>query len=225
MIPLLSGRLIRPRTFSLIGIGTHLRRVGEEWRMVFEGPETKSGRPLERTVPERIVPFLERYLREVRPLFLGANRHEGLWAGTKAGPLKGKEIYRIFAARTRSAFGQPIGPHLFRHCAATTIAILEPGRIGVARDLLEHTSIATTHAYYNKARSIEASSLYAGVLIGLTPRPLRRSKGSYNGFPEISGHESLLSQAAVAGNSYSEVDPLCETAGAQPTAQSERIKA
>jgi integrase/recombinase XerD len=175
MIALLSRRPIRTRTFSLIGIGTHLRRVGEEWRMVFEGPETKSGRPLEKTVPERIVPFLESYLRDVRPLFLGASRHEGLWAGTKGGPLKGKAIYGIFAARTRSAFGQPIGPHLFRHCAATTIAILEPGRIGVARDLLEHTSLATTNAYYYKAHSIEASRLYAGALAALTPRPLRKS--------------------------------------------------
>ena len=40
------------------------------------------------------------------------------------------------------------------------------------------------------------------------------------GSPEISGHECLLSQAAVAGSSYG-----ADEAGAQPTAQSERIKA
>lgn len=176
MIALLAVRPIRQRSFSLIRIGAHLRQVGEEWRMVFDGSETKSGRAFETTVPERIVPLLERYLREVRPMFSGANGHDRLWAGTKGGPLTDKAIYRIITARTREAFGQPVNPHLFRHCAATTIAILQPGRIGVARDLLGHASLATTNEHYNKARSIEASRLYARVLAGLTPRAPRRSR-------------------------------------------------
>ena len=40
------------------------------------------------------------------------------------------------------------------------------------------------------------------------------------GSPEISGHECLLPPAAVAGSSYG-----ADEAGAQPAAQSERIKA
>jgi integrase len=93
----------------------------------------------------------------------------GLWAGTKGVPLNGQAIYGVTAARTRAAFGHPIGPHLFRHCAATTIAILQPKRIEVARDLLDHSSLGTTNAHYNKARSIEASRHYAGVLEQLRP--------------------------------------------------------
>jgi len=136
MIALRGARPIRRRTFSLIRIGTHLRRVGEEWRMVFDGSETKSGRPFEITVPERLTSLLERYVREVHPRIAGAHRHDGLWAGRHGGPLVGAQIYGVITARTREAFGQPISPHLFRHCAATTIAIVQPGRIGVARDLL-----------------------------------------------------------------------------------------
>jgi integrase/recombinase XerD len=164
MISLLAPRPIRRGTFSLIRIATHLRQVGEEWRLVFDGSEMKSRRAFETTVPDRLVPMLERYLREVRPLITGANRHNGLWAGTKGCPLRGQAIYGVIAARTRKAFGQPVGPHLFRHCAATTIAILQPGRIGVASDLLDHASLSTTNRHYNKARSIEASRLYASVL-------------------------------------------------------------
>jgi hypothetical protein len=100
----------------------------------------------------------------VRPLIRGAHLHNGLWAGTKGCPLNGQAIYGAIAARTRAEFGHAIGPHLFRHCAATTIAILQPERIGVARDLLGHASLTTTNAHYNKARSIEASRHYAGVL-------------------------------------------------------------
>jgi integrase len=177
MIALMSRRPIRRRTFSLITIGTHLRRVGEEWRLILEGPETKSGRPFEASVPDRILPFLERYLREVRLMYTGAARHDGLWCSTKGRPLTDKAIYRIISDRTRVAFGQRVNPHLFRACAATTIAILDPARIGVARDLLEHASITTTNAYYNKARSIDASRLYAGVVAGLTPRSQQRLRG------------------------------------------------
>jgi hypothetical protein len=57
-----------------------------------------------------------------------------------------------------------VNPHLFRHCAATTIAIVQPGQVGVARDLLGHASINTTNAYYNRARSIEASRLHASIV-------------------------------------------------------------
>ena len=176
MIALLAERPIRRRTFSLIRIGRHLRRVGEEWRMVFDGPETKSGRAFETTVPEKIVPFLERYLREVRPMFSGANRHDGLWAGTKGTPLTGQAIYGVIAARTCAAFGRPVGPHLFRSCAATTIAIFDPRRIGIARDLLGHASLATTNVYYNQASSIEASRHYAAVLAALRNSSRRPSR-------------------------------------------------
>jgi integrase/recombinase XerD len=176
MIALLAQRPVRLRTLALIRIGTHLRQVGEEWRMVFEDPESKSGRAFEITVPEKLVPPLEYYLQAVRPSFTGADRHDGIWASTKGRPLTRNAIARIITERNREAFGQPVNPHLFRHCAATTIAILQPGRIGVARDLLGHASLATTNAYYNQARSIEASRLYAGVLTGLSLSSRRRSK-------------------------------------------------
>ena len=177
MIGLLALRPLRRRTFSLIRVRRHLRRVGDEWRMIFAGSETKSGRPFEASVPDRIVPFLERYLREVRPMYPAAAQHDGLWCSTKGGPLTDKAIYRIITDRTRAAFGQPVHPHLFRACAATTIAILEPARIGVARDLLGHASISTTHAHYNKARSIESSRLYAKILDELNPGTPQRSRG------------------------------------------------
>jgi integrase len=178
MIGLLAVRPVRRRTFSLMRVRSHLRRVGDEWRMIFAGSETKSGRPFEASVPEWIVPFLERYLLEVRPMYSGAAQHDGLWAGTKGRPLTDKAIYCIVTERTRAAFGQPVNPHLFRACAATTIAILDPARIGIAGELLSHASITTTHAYYNKASSVEASRLYASVLAELTPRAPRRSPPS-----------------------------------------------
>jgi integrase len=176
MIALLGARPVRRRTLSLMRIGTHLIRIGEEWRMVFGGPDTKSGQSFEMTIPARLVPSLERYLSEVRPLIAGADRHNGLWPGTRGSPITGPGIYQVVTRRTRSAFGQPISPHLFRHCATTTIAIIQPGRLGVARDLLGHASLVTTSSYYNKASSIEASRLYTKILAGLQPKGPQRSR-------------------------------------------------
>jgi integrase/recombinase XerD len=176
MIGLLASRPVRRRTFSLMRLHLHLCRVGDEWRMIFERSETKSGRPFEVSVPKWIVMFLEQYLREVRPMFSGAARHDGVWCSIKGGPLTDRAIYRIITDRTRAAFGQPVNPHLFRACAATTIAIHDPARISIARDLLGHVSVATTHAHYNKANSIAAARLYAKVVAGMTPTAPRRSR-------------------------------------------------
>jgi integrase/recombinase XerD len=176
MIALLACRPVRRRTYSLVRIGRHLRQVGEEWRMVFDGSETKSGRHFEATVPQALVPYLETYLREVRPVFAGANEHSALWASQAWRPLTANAIARIISDRTRAAFGHAISPHLFRHCATTTIATFEPGRMGVARDLLGHASLSTTLVHYNKAKSIHASRVYAKILDEVISDARRRSR-------------------------------------------------
>jgi len=217
MIGLLALRPVRRRTFSLIQAHTHLCQLGDEWRLIFEGPETKSGRPFEASVPEWIVPFLERYLSEIRPIFLGANHHDGLWASTKGHPLTDKAISRVITDRTRDAFGQPVNPHLFRACAATTIALLDPGRIGIARELLAHVSLVTTEAHYNKASSIAASRLYANVLAELrvssanrhAPRsgPKRRTRCLRDGSRGRGGEKGPLRES---GYSLERHEPTAE---------------
>ena len=132
--------------------------------MIFDGSEVKSGRRFEITVSQPLVPYLETYLREVRPMFAGASEHVGLWASQARRPLTANAIARVISDRTRDAYGHAVSPHLFRHCAATTVATLEPGRIDIARELLGHTSLSTTHVYYNKASSIHAGRIYASVL-------------------------------------------------------------
>jgi hypothetical protein len=42
--------------------------VGESWRLVIPGAETKTGQPLDLPFPEVLVPALERYLARHRPV-------------------------------------------------------------------------------------------------------------------------------------------------------------
>jgi integrase/recombinase XerD len=161
MIMLLACRPIRRRAFAAMRIGVHVFQVGNEWRLRFQGSETKSGRPFEASVPDNAVPFLEHFLREVRPMFLAANDHDALWVSSKGHPLTADGITSSISWRTAAAFGQPISPHRFRHCAATTIALFNPNEIELASGILDHASIDTTNKHYILARSIEASRQYA----------------------------------------------------------------
>ena len=83
-------------------------------------------------------------------------------------------IYDRIVARTREGLGQPINPHLFRDCAATSVAIDDPAHIGIASRLLGHRNGSTTGRYYNQARGVEASRLMQDYLLTLR----RHSRGA-----------------------------------------------
>ena len=87
MIMLWALRPERRRGFAQIRIGHQLCQVGEEWRLIFAAEERKSRRPSQMTVPQTVVPFLERYLEDVRPQFPDASNHDALWLSMKGRPL------------------------------------------------------------------------------------------------------------------------------------------
>ena len=126
------------------------------------------------SVPKTVVPFLEQYLRDVRPQFPDAHKYDALWLSLKGRPLAQNSISRLVAKRTEAAFGHRIPPHRLRHCAASTVAVSAPGQIGLAARLLDHASLNTTYDHYILARSIEASRHYAKIIHELTPRRSRR---------------------------------------------------
>src|SRR5436190_8810369 len=59
--------------------------------------------------------------------------------------------------RTKAAFGQSINPHLFRDCAATSIAIHDPEHVRIATAILGHTCVSTTNKHYNQAQMLSAA--------------------------------------------------------------------
>jgi integrase len=64
--------------------------------------------------------------------------------------------YVAIVRRTRAAFGRPIGPHLFRHALATSLANHHGSEIGLAAAILGHAGPATTEHYYNHAAMVDA---------------------------------------------------------------------
>jgi hypothetical protein len=64
---------------------------------------------------------------------------------------------------TKDAFGLPISPHLFRDCAATSLAVHAPELIGIAHLILGNT-YAVMEKHYNLARVIDAGRHFYGAL-------------------------------------------------------------
>jgi len=162
IIALLAARPLRRRNLAGLIIGRTVVRQTDGWWIRFRPAETKTADLIELPWPDALNPNLDQYIAEHRPRFMHAQSpmaSDALWLSKRGNPLTSSGLYQIIVARTREGLGHPINPHLFRDCAATSIAIDDPIHIGIASRLLGHRSGSTTERYYNQARSVEASRL------------------------------------------------------------------
>jgi integrase len=118
-------------------------------------------------MPALLMPNFVTYLTEHRAgiAALRGLHSDAVWLSMRGLPMTDNAIYIRIVARTREGLGQPINPHLFRDCAATTVAIDDPVHVDIARCLLGHRTGSVTERYYNQARSLEASRLMQELLL------------------------------------------------------------
>jgi len=167
MIALLAARPLRLANLVQLTLGRELVRRGQGWWLEIPGAETKTGASIELPWPVELVPALERYLASWRPRLAQAGRSAGcsaLWLGNRGRGLSGQQVYSTITAHTRTAFGQPVNPHLFRDAAATTLARDRPAQVRLAAPLLGHRSFTTTERFYNLARATEAATAWHDLL-------------------------------------------------------------
>ena len=135
MIALLALRPLRLANLVQLELGRELVRRGGAWWLELQGTDTKTGEPLELPFPDDLVPALEAYLttwrpRLAQPRYVAASR--ALWLTHRGTTISDIHAYNIIVAHTRTAFGQPVNPHLFRDAAATTIALDRPEQVRIA---------------------------------------------------------------------------------------------
>jgi integrase len=177
IIALLAARPLRRRNLAGIELDRTLVRRGTAWWIDIPAEETKTRRPIEAPWPAALTPALEVYLNEHRPILAKRvgrwTRPVGnaLWVSSDGSPMRPRALYEMIVARTAEAFGKPINPHLFRDCAATSIAIEDPAHVRIASQILGHRSPVSTERYYNQAQTIDAARLYQDF-----PIQLRNSK-------------------------------------------------
>lgn len=178
MIALLAARPLRRRTFTLIRIDEHLHYDGHSFYLSFRDYEIKNKRPAEFSVPAELNPYLARYLKTVRPLFPRADTHTGLWCSMAGNPLSGSAIYTSICKRTKAAYGHPVNLHLFRDCAATSLATHAPESVLAGVEILGHTDTRALYTHYIHAQTQQAAKAYQAHLADrrqrLAPQVSRR---------------------------------------------------
>lgn len=174
-LALISAWPIRRRSIAALSISRHLEFDDAGVNILLYPEDTKSKRAETFRVPEGLLPYLLRYLKEIRPRIVGQNGHDGLWASYKGCPLTAGRMYDIVRARTTARFGKTMGLHDFRRAAATFIATEAPARSGLIPGILQHASFEVSEQHYNLARTVEASRRFASHLANTRGklRPIR----------------------------------------------------
>ena len=172
LIALLISSPLRRRNLSQLRLQKHLRRVGDQYWIVVDGEETKSGQAIEHALPATLSAYIEQYVEDYRLRFYGAREHDAFWPSTKGGPLVPEALNWIVAARTRAAFGFPINLHRFRSIAVTSFAREMPGAAHHSRDLLGHRNLHITERHYRERDVLTASQRYGAALMAERQRLL-----------------------------------------------------
>ncbi len=165
MIALMAARPLRLKNFAALKIGRDFLRNGTGWLIAIPGEDVKNGQPLEFEVIECLVPYLETYLRDIRPPLMGnAEPSNDLWVAWGKAGISRRDVYFCFTRGTNRLLGAPINPHLFRDCAATSLSLISIAAARAAAPLLGHQHFSTTERHYVRAQQLEASRTLNTVL-------------------------------------------------------------
>lgn len=174
MLALLAATALRAKNFMALTLGVHLLRSDAGWRLVIPAAEVKNKQPLEGPLPDRLVPYLDRYVRHHRRRLAQGTETDALWVTYQGHAMSANAVNRIVKLTIRH-LGRRIHPHLFRHCLATSIATDHPSDVLLIRSLLGHTTLATAERHYNKAQMIDAGRRYAATVEQMRSRLERES--------------------------------------------------
>lgn len=173
IISFLAAHPIRLRNLSELVLDKTIARRGNRYRFSFEASATKSRRVLEQTLIEDLTKRFDVYLATVRPRL--RDRAKGpdtraLWIGMDGTTLHAAQLYNVVCSLTGKRFDRPLSPHLFRDCAATSVAIEDPEHIGITKSILGHTTLATSQKHYNMATGLSASRRFGAGIASLKRR-------------------------------------------------------
>lgn len=170
-ISLLALRPLRIRAFGSLQIGHHLKQIGDEWFILIRPDLSKTMQHWEGPFPNVLRADLEYYMEVARPTLLTyqsrrpwvkekAKAGSELWVGRNGQALPYKALGAAIAKRTKERFGVRIGPHMFRDCAATYVAIHSGKDVGTIKSILGHSTLRTAEQYYNQASQYDAARKY-----------------------------------------------------------------
>ena len=158
--PMLVAKSVRLRNLAGAKIGKNLLKIGDVYRWTFGAAETKTGEVIDALLPQRLTPYIDRWITHYRQLLLGPVASDALWISIKGQAMGRAAVYERVCVATTQELGIRINPHAFRHIVATGVAIAMPEEVRLIPFLLDHRTERTVQEHYNLADSLSASSRY-----------------------------------------------------------------
>jgi len=159
MIALLIARPLRLRSFTGLTVGQHIVPADGGYQILLAPEDTKNGRPYEAPVPEWLVPYMDIYLEQMRPILLGDRCSDRLWITVTGASMSDSYLNHRLCKVTKRELGRPVNPHLFRDCATTSRAIDDPDNLRAMQPVLGHSDMRSTDMHYNQSKAIKATRL------------------------------------------------------------------
>jgi integrase/recombinase XerD len=179
LIAILVSRPVRLKNLTAIELERQLLRINDVYWLVFEPHEVKNHKHIEVPLPLVLTDYINAYLARYRPRLLQGRKSNRLWTSRFGKPLSDNSIRRQIKLHTKAAFGKAIHPHLFRDCAATSIAIHDPEHVWIAANILGHHTLATTQKYYDQSCMLEAGRHYQADIMTLRDKLRAEARGPY----------------------------------------------
>jgi len=176
MIALLAHRPMRRKNFAALRLGQHVVQAQGRHTLTLAAAETKTQAAYQAAWPAALESNLRTYLNLHRPVLLAGesgsvpSATNGLWISEAGTHLETGALAVRIKRHTKLAFGQSLSPHLFRDCAATSIAIDTPRHVRDSQHVLGHSSLATTEIHYNQAKCLSAARAWQDTLAELPAR-------------------------------------------------------
>lgn len=164
MVALLAATLVRLKNFAALEFGRHLIRQSGAFFLAIASSEVKNKRDMEQPITDRLTPYLDRYFDHHHPRLLNGSATRELWINRNGGVIRPHSVGQRISKVTKRVLGVPISPHLFRHCAATSVALDDPEHAMIIKSLLGHSRIFTAEKYYNRASIAAAGRRHAATI-------------------------------------------------------------
>ncbi len=172
MVAFLAARPVRLQNLCSIRLGKHLRIDGNTAWVTYAAEEIKTRNALDFPWPDELMDHLTTYLTVHRPALLDTGPMDALWM-SRVGPMSKPGARIAIETSTERTLGIAISPHIFRDCAATTIAFLAPTEVHIIMSILGHSSLRTSQKHYNHATSIMAGNRHQDMIANMR-RNLRK---------------------------------------------------
>lgn len=156
---------VRLRAFTAITLGLHLRKADETYELHFSASDMKDRRARVFSITPRLTGPLDRYVDHYREVIATAGSCDRLWLGQSGRPLSKDGLAARLKSVTHIQLGVALGPHSFRHVAATSIAEYDPEHVGIIRDILGHATLEMANRHYNRASTISSCNRLQDVIV------------------------------------------------------------